>query len=512
MGRSTQEEPRETPVAGLAKHSLIYSIAPLLQRFVALALVRLYTDVLNEAQYGVLQMTDLLFVALIQISGTNLLSGVVRFYFDEKEPRDRGAVVSSATLFLAAVSWTLVGIGILFREPLAAFLFEMGDLDLANDDLVACLVVALATIPLALSSEASFRYLQIHQRSGLITTLRVSKSALEMGLKVWFLLGLEWGVIGFLAATLIGELLTNAFLTVWVLRRTGIAFSWRVLRPMLVYAAPLVPIGLCQMGLNQIDRLLLKHLGPADDAMNWLGIYGLGYQIGFLVQMVVVGSFMQIWQPWIFGTKDEERRRGLVTQVSTWALFTVGAVSIALMLFSHEAVRILSGDPAYWDAFRVVPIVVAAYVFFALNGLAQVPMFIAKRNWPMLWVNLAALAVNVGLNFVLIPRLAYAGAAYATLASFAVLGMLGQVLAARSVGARFEWSRMAGMLALVLATMVTALWIDEHHSSRHAGFVSVVTLWKGAIFAAALLAIWAVLLRQDERAWIVAKFRSRLGR
>ncbi|MEO6708430.1 MAG: polysaccharide biosynthesis C-terminal domain-containing protein, partial [Planctomycetota bacterium] len=433
--RPTQEEPGETPVASLAKHSLVYSIAPLIQRFFALCLVRVYTRILSPEQLGVTQIADTFFTALIQISGTNLLAAVMRFYFDQKEERDRRAVVSSAILFLSGISWSLVALGFVFRAPLTNFLFETADPALAHDDLVACLLVVLVTIPLALCSEAAFRYLQIQQRSGLITTLRVSKSTLEMLLRVAFLVGLDYGVIGFLIATLIGELLTNLFLTIWVLSRVGLAFSWRVLSPMLQYAAPLVLVGLCQMALNRIDSVSLRQLAPKLDAMTWAGIYGHGFMIGWLVQLLVVGSFMQIWQPWIFGVRDEQKRRDLVARVSTWALFAVGFASIALILFGREFVHVLSGNPELWAADRVVPWVCAGYVFFALNGLSQVPLFIAKRTWPMLWLNLFAVALKLALNFVLIPTLGFVGAAIGTLATFVFLGICGQILAQRLVGA-----------------------------------------------------------------------------
>ncbi|HUR27835.1 MAG TPA: oligosaccharide flippase family protein [Planctomycetota bacterium] len=507
MTDSTQAEPEETPVASLAKHALVYSIAPLIQRFLALALWRVYTTWLNPAQRGVTQLTDLLFTALIQVSGTNVLAAVVRFYFDQKDERDRRAVVSSAILFLNGVSWTLVGLGLLFRAPLAAFLFETTDVDLVHDDLIACISVVLVTIPFALSSEAAFRYLQIQQRSGLITSLRVGKSTIEMALRVAFLVGFEQGVVGFLLATLIGELLTNLFLTAWVLSRIGLRFSWRVLSPMLAYAAPLVLVGLCQMALNQIDGLMLRQLGPPGQRMDWVGVYSHGYMIGWLVQILVVGSFMQIWQPWIFGVKDAERRAALVTRVSTWALFAVGFSSIGLMLFGREFVRLLSGQAAYWAAYPVVPWVCAAYVFFALNGLSQVPLFIAKRTWPMFWLNLCAVGVKVALSFVLIPIQGFVGAAMATLATFAVLGVCGHVLAHRLVGAKFEHLRMTAMLALVLGVAGTTLWIDSSLSAQYTTTFTPMSAVKAAILVAATALVWSTFLRREERSELLRRMR-----
>ncbi|MHC5212818.1 MAG: oligosaccharide flippase family protein [Planctomycetota bacterium] len=280
----------------LARHSSIYSIAPLAQRFLALLLVPVFTapDALKPAQWGVLQLTDLLIVATTQVAGINLLAGMMRFYFDHKEEREREAVVSSTTIFLMIVSWSVVGVALLFRQPLTELLFEVGDPDLAGENLPLVLTVALGLIPLALSTEAGFRYLQIREQSSLITTLRVSKTLLELLLKIWFIVFVGMGVMGFLLAVLIGEVLATLCLTGWVLWRTRARIMWRVLKPLLIYTTPLIFVGIFQMGLHQLDRFLLRQLSPAELAMTWTGIYGMGYMVGFLVQTVVMGSFMQI--------------------------------------------------------------------------------------------------------------------------------------------------------------------------------------------------------------------------
>ncbi|MBK8178587.1 MAG: polysaccharide biosynthesis C-terminal domain-containing protein [Planctomycetes bacterium] len=512
MSPSETDARQEAKLSSLARHSLVYSIAPLAQRFLALVLVRYYTEALDKAQWGVTQITDLLFTALIQISGTNLLAGVVRFYFDQKDERDRKSVISSSLLLLSAVSWTLVGLGILFRAPLSRFLFDTADPRLAHDNLQLCLILSLLSIPLALSSETAFRYLQVQQRSTLITTLKISKSFLEMSLRILFLLVLDWGIAGFLAATLVGELLTSLLIGGWVLSRVGLTFSWRVLRPMVAYSVPLVMVGLCQMGLNYFDRLLLRQLGPQDEKMGWVGIYGQGYLVGWLVQLVVVGSFMQIWQPWIFGVKEPERQKDLIRRVSTWALFAVGSASIAVMLLGRELVHALSGSPEYWDAFPVVPWVCAGYVFFALNGLSQVPMFIAKRTWPMFWLNVVAVAVKVLLSVVLIRSHGYVGAAMATLATFMVLGTAGHWIAVRTVGARFEHGRMLAMLSLVLAAMGAALWIDGRWTSGYTALLTPYTALKGGLILLSLGVVWGGLLERDERGECLRALRAKLGR
>jgi O-antigen/teichoic acid export membrane protein len=497
----------------LARHSTIYSIAPLAQRFLSLLLVPIFTapDALKPAQWGVLQLTDLLIVATTQIAGVNLLAGMVRYYFEHKDLRDRNAVISSTTLFLMALSWIVVGIALLFHEPLSHLLFATSDPDLATENLPRILIVALLIIPLALTTESGFRFLLIHQRSGLVTTLRITKTLFELGLKIYLIVFAGMGIMGFLLAVLVGEVLASTLLTGWVLTQTRLRISWRVLKPVLIYTLPLVFVGLFQMSLHQLDRLLLRQLSPEDVAMTWTGIYGMGYMIGFLVQNVVVGSFMQIWQPYIFGVTDPQERSEQLSRVSTYALLLIAAASLGVMAFGRELVFMLSGQASYHDAFRVAPWITAAYAFFGLNALAQVPLFAAKKTLPMTWINAAALVINIGLNLALIPRYGFQGAACATLITFVCLAGMGLAVSSRVLLVPFELGRMVSIMLIVLAGMAAVLWADDKYSSAAETTLNFMTGVKALTLAAALGLLWLGVLRRSERASLTSWLGARLG-
>jgi O-antigen/teichoic acid export membrane protein len=497
----------------IARHSSIYSIAPMAQRFLALLLVPVFTapDALKPAQWGVLQLTDLLIVATTQVAGINLLAGMMRFYFDHKDERDREAVVSSTTIFLMIVSWGVVGLALVFRQPLTELLFEVGDPDLAGENLPLVLTVALGLIPLALSTEAGFRYLQIRERSTLITTLRVSKTLFELLLKIYFIVFVGMGVMGFLLAVLIGEVLATVSLTGWVLWRTRARVVWRILKPLLVYTTPLIFVGIFQMGLHQLDRFLLRQLSPAELAMTWTGIYGMGYMIGFLVQTVVMGSFMQIWQPLIFGVTDKQQQNAQLVRVSTYALLLIAVVSLGVIAFGRELVFLLSGQEGYHEAFRVVPWITAAYVFFGLNGLSQVPLFVAKRTLPMTWINAIALAINVTLNVVLIPRYGFEGAACATLVTFVCLAIMGLFVSSRVLEIPFEIGRIVVIVLTVLAGMAAVLWADDRYSSAAETAFTAMTAIKALVLTGVLGLLWLGVLRREERATMTSWVRARLS-
>ncbi|MCK6446941.1 MAG: polysaccharide biosynthesis C-terminal domain-containing protein [Planctomycetes bacterium] len=491
-------------LGGLVKHSLVYSLVPLLQRALNLFLVPLFTYALNVAQWGASELVDLLIVAATQAAGMNLLAGMTRFYFDYQDEKDRREVISSAVIALGVFSWLVAGACIFFRVELAGWVFETADPLLAHDDLPACLAVALATIPLAMTSEAGFRYLQTEKRSQLYSTLRTIKSLFELVLKIAMVAWLDWGVMGMVASVLVGELVTSCALTGGILARIGPRVSWAKLRPMLVYAAPLVPVGLIQVGLHQVDRVMLRALAPEALAMTWVGIFGLGYKVGFMVQQMGMGSFMQAWQPSLFAITDRRERARLQAHVDGYALLFVAATSLVPIVFAREVTQLLSGQAAYLDAHRVLPWVAAAYVLYGIYALAQVTLLAEKRTWPLFWLNAGALGLNVALDRWWIPSLGYEGPAIAKLVAFGALALVCTRLSNSIRGVESEHARFAKILATVAAATAFAVWWERRDAAAEFAW-GTAQLLKAVVLSAMLAYLWFGVLTRDERSAAGAK-------
>jgi O-antigen/teichoic acid export membrane protein len=491
----TSRPPRA--LGGLVRHSAIYGAVPLFRQLVSIGMTRFYADWLGAAGFGVKEIVDLWMVGLQQLLGQNALGAMVRFYYDRHAPEERARVVTSTTIVIGILAWAACGLALLVHRPLTPLMLGSGG-TVGGGELETIVALVLLLIPFQLTSLSGFYYLQIQKRSGLFSTLQTAKLLFEVGMNVWLIGGLGLGVRGFLLGMLAGEALATLGLTGWMLWRLRPRVDWRVLRPIAIYALPLIPVGLCQFGLHQIDRRILLALVPGD-AQAVTGVYGLGYKIGYLVNAMMLGSFLQIWQPWIYAVEDEEERAHLVARVSSYAVLAIAAATMGVVLLGRQAAMVLAGDPAFWEAWRVIPFVAAGYVFWALYQVSQIPLFIAKRTLRLFAINLAALALNVGLNLLLVPRMGFVGAGVATLATFAALAGLGMLASRSETRVPFELGRLGGVLACVLLAGGAALRLDAADAAGALAPAGAVLL-KLAVWAALLAVAWRLLLRADERA------------
>ena len=492
-----EEEPR----GGLVRHSFVYSLVPLFRYAVSFGMTRFYTHPsrLIAALYGVKEMVDLWMLLMQQLLGQNLLSGMVRFYYERTDQKERDQVITSTTLVLALVAWSVCGLALLFSDTLAALFIGRKTAEVSATQITQALQLMLVLIPFQLTTLSGMYYLQALKRSGLYSTIQTTKLLVEVAAHIVLMGVYDYGLNGFLLGMVIGEALTTLSLTGWMLVKLRPRIRWSVFRPVLAYAAPLIPVGLFQLGLHQVDRRLLEYSFTGAEGLALTGIYGLGYKIGYLVNAVMLGPFMQIWQPWIYGVKDAAERATLVARVSTYAVLAIAAASLASILFGRQAIDLLRGSEEYAGAYVVIPWIATGYVFWALYNASQIPLFIAKRTRPLLWINLVALAFNVAVNLLLIPRFGIVGAAATTLLSFMLLAGLGILVSRSEAHVPFEGGRLARTLAVVVLGGATAIWLDSFAYDASLGSAAAVLGAKALALLLLLASLWRFVLDAEER-------------
>lgn len=518
---AASEEARRASVGRILQHSSIYSVVPLLQQLLAVSLVRLYTHVLGGPGFGALSLSELIILLVPQLVGVNLLSGMARFYFEQKDVRDRNTVVSSSFLVLTLFSWLLCGAALLGRETLAPLYFGSAGESAEAAQYVDYWVLTLLIIPFSLSARMAVDYLVIRERPGLTTAIRLIKSLIVVGLNIWFLVGLEWGLRGYLGALLIGEVAVSLGFTIFLFTRLGMRYSHTLFMPMLRFALPLLPVGLLQLGLHQLDRFLIKTTVPLgglegliepgeSEGLAWTGIYSLGYKLGALVHLALFGSFMQVWQPLIFGMKDEAARRETMVRVGTYAMISLAAVYLPVALFGRHLVDILAGKEAFRLAYVVAPWATVSYFFYGAYSISQAALYQAKKTAPLIWVNALGLAVAVGLCLWLIPLLGIVGAAIATLSSFIVLAIAGGLVAHRHYGLSFRLGSILQLSALALASLALTRVLDEWRDPVGLAELAQVLAVKVLCALAILYYLWRRVLDQNGRAGLTRLLRARL--
>jgi O-antigen/teichoic acid export membrane protein len=178
-------------------------------------------------------------------------------------------------------------------------------------------------------------------------------------------------------------------------------------------ALPLAIVALISMIYYHIDIVMLGKM-KGEEVAGW---YGVSYHLFFALTMIS-GAFLSAVFPVMSRFfKESEELLKKAFHKSFKVLIGVGIpASVGTFLLSEKIILFLFG-PQYQHSIAALRILSFVIVFSYLNSLGA--YFLTSINRQALTAKIIAVTtgINVFLNFVLIPRYSYIGAAYATVVS-----------------------------------------------------------------------------------------------
>lgn len=416
----------------LFSHSMVYGSADVFAAALNVLLLPVYTAWLSARDYGTLALL-ILFGTLAKILvRLGLDAGFFRVHYDLETDEQRRALAGTALVFSTAAAAVFLAAVALLRAPLTRALFGSEGAPLHWVVLVAADVSlgALLFVPLNL--------LRIQDRPRLFSALAVFRHALNAGLKVLFL-ARGAGVEG----VLWGDLLSTGALVLAVLPllrgQVSPSLSRPLLLQMLAFGLPKVPHGLMVQVQNLADRKVLDLFSTRAE----VGLYHVGYTIGGAVKFAL-SAFEPAWGPFVYSRLREPDAPRTLARVATYAFAAFVGMALLVSVFSRELLTALTPrNPALRAGAPVIPVVALAYLLHGVFLLTSVGIGVARaaRQYPM--ITGVAAAVNLGANFILIPRHGIMGAAWATVLSYACMAAMGFLFSQRLYPIPFEGGRLA---------------------------------------------------------------------
>ena len=455
----------------IGRHGLIYGAGVLLSKAVAFFMLPVYTHYLTPADYGVLQLIDMVLEVASIVAGSRLAAGIFRFYHKAETDEERQAVLSTAMVVLL-VSYGLASTAVYtFAPRIAAVALGRGaDPTLVRIAGISLLFESMLLVP--------FSYLRVRDQSVFYVVVTSMKLLLQVGLNVAFVVFLGLGAAGVLVSTLIANILTGLFLTVYVVKDVGVKVSIDAGRDLLRFGIPFVGTQVATFLLTFGDRFFLQQ--AADTAA--VGLYGLAYQFGFLLAGLGEMPFSMVWEPARFEIAKRPDRDELYARAFVYFNMLLLTMGVVITLFAGDFLRIAAA-PAFQPARDLVPIIVIAYVLQSWTLMHNVGIQVRERTELYTLATWLGAIVALAGYAVLIPRLLGLGAALATVASFGVREWVTYVVSQRLWPVRYRWGPVLRLLFLATSVCVIGVLLPQPNV-----WVSLAT--RGLLLVAYLGGVW----------------------
>ncbi|HVC80679.1 MAG TPA: oligosaccharide flippase family protein [Chloroflexota bacterium] len=458
----------------LSSQSLVYGLSGALTKVVGLIIVPILLHIFTPADYAVIDLVTgfTSIIGAILILGSD--SAVAFYFYRQKDEESKRALISTWLYFQFALN-TLAGLCLfLLSGPLGQVVLGPDPHDKIYFQLVA------AVFPLSSSFGYGLEILRLQLRprryllvsavnilTGFILTL-VVVVAMHGGLTGVYVSSALTNVVAFIAA-------------MWAVRgRLSRRFSPRMLRAILAYGVPLVPISAASWAIGQSSRFFIKaHTGLPD-----AGLFSAGSKVAQLM-LLAVTAFSLAWGPFAFSISEEPDARRTYARVLTYYVAVMGWFALVLSLFAPLILEV--GRPAYARAYQVVPFLTMSYLITGAYYIVAVGTSLSKKTIHLTWPTVAGGAVTVAVNVFVVPLpyFSLVGGALAILCGNAILVWLVYWVSQRLYPIPFELKRVFPSVAIL--AMLVILGQVSH------GFVKA-TSPSGLLIEAALMVAYPVLL------------------
>src|SRR5712691_4683482 len=425
----------------LLRHSAIYGLGGIVSRILAVLLLPLYTRYLSPSDYGLIETLVALSAVLTALVAQAMKSAFFRFYFDSTEPARRHLVVRTAFWYVMAASTAAAVAGIALASQVSWVLFGTR----SHDGLVIAAFVGLWA---AMNYEQMTSLFRVEQRSSAYVAATLANVGITIAATVLLVVVFDKGPLGVLVGNFIGTLIVYAALLAYSRRALGLQFDRSLYRAMNRFGLPLVPSAVALWLTNFSDRFFLVKLADLHE----VGLYSIGVRVASAIVLLLT-AFRLAWPAFAYSIEDDREAGRTYGFVLTYVVYICCWLALALGLLGPLILKVITTKPFYPAENVIAPLAfgVAAFGAYVVVQIGTGRARQTRSNW---LVTGAAAAVNVTLNFTLIPSYGRMGAAIATVVAYTVLFVGMAWRAHRVFPVSYQWRRVATLAAAAVGLTV----------------------------------------------------------
>lgn len=387
----------------LAKNTAIVSIGKICTQLITFFLLPVYTAVLSNEEYGVVDLLNTLTSLLLPIATLQIEQGVFRYLIDCKENKEK-----QTTLITTIIRFMIIQLIICIIIFLCASPFIHNEYKYF---LMANLVMGMFSTIL----------LQICRGLGDNPTYAIGSfitGALTAVLNVIFIVSFHWGAYGMLGATAISNLLCS----VYIFMKKKIykyikpkQYDKTTLKEIIKYSVPLIPNMISWWIVSASDRTIISAvIGIAQN-----GIYSAANKFSG-VFTTLYSVFNLTWTESASININSEDRDEFFSKILDFVIRFFGCLCLGTIAVMPFVFNVLINEK-FAEAYYQIPILILGSVFNILVSFIG-SIYVAKKlTKEIAKTSVIAAIINIAINIVLIKSIGLYAASISTVIAYVLM-------------------------------------------------------------------------------------------
>lgn len=491
----------------LATQTAIYGLSTILVRVLNYLLAPLHTRVFTEqADYGIISemYAYVTFINVICMFGME--TAFFRFA-GRTDGFERSKVFGSAQLFLLCTSALMTAVLLFSAGDISAMLGYTGH---SRYVIYFALIIGFDTLV-----NIPFARLRLEGRPWRYCIIKLLNIGINIALNFFFLFPAlmqkpdMFSTIGYtydpalgVAYVFLANLIASAItFMLFIPSMLSLRFDLQVCKKLLAYGAPLIIIGLAGMINETLDRVLIKYwgTGTVEENLRQVGIYSAVYKLAIFMTLAVQGFRMGA-EPFFFSHSEEKNAPVTYALIMKYFVIACCVIFLGVGLFP-DLFKIIIG-PDYHSGLFIVPILLLAQLLLGVYYNQSVWYKLTDKTTFATIIPIAGALLTIALNYVLIPRLGFLGAAWATLCCYFSMVVMSYLIGQKYYHVPYPMRKIIIYILLSITLCIAGLQVHAH----------VANFWVSLVVRIALLIFFFVFAYWLDLRTLLASFTKKHSR
>ncbi|MBS1744143.1 MAG: oligosaccharide flippase family protein [Bacteroidetes bacterium] len=190
-------------------------------------------------------------------------------------------------------------------------------------------------------------------------------------------------------------------------------FDTKLWKEMMIYALPLIIVGMGGMVNETFDRLMLRWWlpGKVEYREQQVGIYNACYKLSILITLFIQ-AFKMGAEPFFFKQAESENPQRVYARVMKFFIIIISIMFLVVTMFMPVWKHFIG--PKYWSGLSVVPILLLANMFLGIYYNLSVWYKLSNKTLSGAYITIAGAAITIILNYIFIPHFGFTACAWTT--------------------------------------------------------------------------------------------------
>lgn len=449
------------------KAGLWFTICNVLQRGISIITVPVFTRLLTTEQYGTYSVYLSWLNILSIFTSLNLYYGVFNKAM-VKFSKDRDRYISSMQGLVTVLCLIVYLIYYSFRGFFNSF-FELSTM------IVSMMFIEMLMTPMIQFWMGKNRF---EYRYKAIVAVSLTKSILNPVIGIVIVLNSSYKAEGRIFSAVIVESIICGTIMIYQYCKGKSFFVKEYWKYALLFNLPLVPHYLSGSLLNQGDRIVIQKL----IGTSAVALYSVAYNVGMLTQLVT-NAIAQAITPWLYDCLKKKEYDSINKRLRP-IMVLVACVCVILMLFAPEIVWLFASKDYAQAVYVIPPIAASVFFIYMYNVYSNFEFYYEKRLFITI-TSFVAAGLNIVLNYIFVPILGYAAAAYTTLVCYAIYAFGHYLFSLYICKKEIQGTKVfefKDFFAISLAVILISLFINALYGNIILRYITIL----GIVFVALL--------------------------